>query len=612
VLKHLALFPLPVELRVLYGCDEIHAKLHEICKAMNGGFETQPRALQRAQCICELETMLKQLSERHLIIAVKPKAVQDGAAGRQDASSVHVRYILQNQLRGYICTEMDLSVPDNGEKNFFQLSLYCDQPKDLPTPTADHYELFRSILDRQTLHCRQTLWCLHQVKVDPDARTDSAPIWEVDPGFAYSGLRRRLAGDVEVSNSLKSLELDADLSSFHSVSQRIRAMYGLLRGSFSVGAITRLDRLHDDDAADEPLKRFGGWLRGVTNAAISAGELQERTDELGSLSKDRKLTLKASGNLLECTTNTALAPLAQPLYRDEFGWLFNERGVIALVQGHLYDAIPLFERAIVVMNHRDVRQQRDASLHAAVRRATLNLAIAQIERGNLEKAQGLISGLLLPEDPSAHLGSTISWVGAGYMGLIKHLGGDHSGALAAYDRVIKTAEEKEMLRLQSIFRRHRADLHRQMLHFKEAADDANLALAAAKQSAQRDLYWAAQLTLVKLALSQDQHSDSSVNKRLEDGLLYARNMSIPRLESEALRLQSALLLKFGDRLLAGRLAASAAAIARASGLRLMKVAAMRQYARVLAERGNLRNSVQISTQAHREAERRGYLNHAES
>jgi hypothetical protein len=610
ILKHLTIFPLPVELRVLYSCDEIHFLLHQIYDPSE---KPKNRRKFRKLCLEKLHALLDEMWRRHILIRVTPK--QGGDEERESWQKNNSRYTIHHQLRDHVAASMDLSVPDRGERNFFQVSLYCDQPKDLPTPTEDHYRMFRGIVDGQITQVRKVLWCLHNTTCNDDG-TGTLTL-ETPRKLAYDGLKRRLEGDAP-----RNSDLDPDLASFFGVAQRIRALYGLLRGGLSVGAISRLDHFEDGVLADEPLERFRGWLRGVTNAAVSMGKVEDRLRALALSSSSggapTKLKLKFTPKEEYVFSHPKdkdgkdfkLRHPPQPLYRDDFGWLFNERGVVALVQGNLYDAVPLFKRAIHIMNHRDRQGVRDMSLHAAVRRVRLNLSIAQIERGNLRAAEAELQRLLLPGKRQGYGGSTVSWIATGYLGLIKHLGGDLRGAKAAYDQTIERGEEKQMLRLQSIFRRFRSDLHRALGMRDKAASDCDLAIAGAKHSEQRDILWAARLTWVKMQLNEGPQGQSDISPTIEDCLVYARTMPLPRLESEALRLQAELLLRQGDRVLAGKLAANAAAVASHAGLRLLKIGAMRTYAKVLDRRGMSGNGELVYREAHREAERRGYLNTA--
>lgn len=172
----------------------------------------------------------------------------------------------------------------------------------------------------------------------------------------------------------------------------------------SIGAISRLSRFQGDGVADQPYESFRSWLRGLTNASIGMTEQWKHLLDVADYDQDQngypQMRVKpkpGTSSLIsvdltplsgrEINHEAAIKPPALPLYRDEIGWLLNERGVISLVQGHLFDAIPLFERALIVMRHATDGDRDDPALHAASRRVRLNLAITHIDRGNLFKAR---------------------------------------------------------------------------------------------------------------------------------------------------------------------------------------------------------------------------------
>ena len=644
VLSHIALFPMPVQIRVLYGCDQIHASLRKLLTIE--GYPSpediaknkwrQIRRGRRQASLNRLHSVMTFLMRLRLIIKVTPRhdpnislvSVKREFSNEKflkERDVHHSRYTVQHQLRDYLTHKMGLPVPDQGIRNYFQVSIYSDQPKDLPTPSARHYRLFRELVTRQISQTRNTIWCVFQVW-----KKDQEKFRRLDDNerlLAVQGLARRLLDG--------NGQLDPNLPSLQAASHRVRAIYGLLRDGFSVGAISRLPGFSDEQEPDEPFERFRGWLRGITNAAIALAKLQEALDEICALddkAHERVNSLysrlnKLAEGALDSDLNTELGIIKDgfssdahrigvprieaPLYRDEIGWLLNERGLIALVQGKLYESVPLFHQAITVMRHHDGGGISDPALNASVRRVQLNLGITQIERGNLRKADELLEKLILNDDISGHFGSRVSWIARGYLALIKHISGDFERAKDDYLEVIKRGNDDSMLRLVSIFNRHLADLHRRLHEHSEARYRIELAIAAALQSEQRDVLWLARLTSVTLALSAPERShDPDPSDYVNGSLRYARAMGLPKLESEALRIRAEIMLHQGDRVLAGEVAAKAAAIARRNGLRLLKLSALSVYGDALIRRKQFKLARDILKEARREAERREYQNQA--
>ncbi len=628
ILSHLSLFPMPVEARVLYGCDEIYTLLKKICDPYQ--FEHRPppdehppfwRDTSRLVRLRLLSQVLDYLRCSSLIIAVRGKAksltnapFKTGDIDRTD-DDIHTRYTVQHQLRDFSARLMDLSLPDQGEQNFFQVSVYCEQPRDLPAPREEHYELVRKIMDRQIDQSRNTVWTLMQMGMSNEVREKKLSTEEKDL-FAH-GLKRRL---MKLSDG--NDEIDAQLPSIHAVPQRIRALYGLLRSGFSIGTISRLNSL-DGREIDQPYERFRGWLRGVTNAAIGWDYVTDRlfTGEWDYEPADPKTNaIQNIGRIADAIADGSsegtkpkttsfegtFQGFAKPLYRDEIGWLLNERGLVSLVQGQIFDAIPLFQRALDEMHHDDLSGNYDPSLHAAVRRVRLNLAIALIDRGHLGRAMAILKDLKLAEDFSSHSGSQVSWLSEGYIGLIHHLSGNLERAIVSYDQTIGMGREKEMMRVVGIFSKHKADLLRRQGLYNNARETIVAATNAALNCAQRDILHLAKISEGNLDLVDPAGSRSNAGICMIEALHFAQAMGIPRLESEARCLQASMMLAESDRMLAGSFAAEAAAIANRNGLRLNKLRALMHYGAALRHRGQTGLAIQVLTETRRESERRGY------
>lgn len=666
ILSHLALFPMPVEPRVLYGCDEIYRMLAKICDAENLSTDFQRkifpldeamkpildaegepvtktvievykpynwRDINRLVRLRLLSQVLKYLWQSSLVIAVRGKPPSPTKTSEDNSETIyhlnvgekartpddiHTRYTIQHQFRDFTARLMDLSLPDQGERNFFQVSIYCDQPRDLPAPREDHYALVRSIMDRQIEQCRNSIWTL--MKLTGDARLDK--LQDSDRHLLRHGLTRRLLKLSDQPQEDGEPVIDSQLPSLHAVPQRIRALYGLLRSGFSIGTVSRLSAL-DDKEIDQPYERFRGWLRGVTNAATGWDYVLDELffrEEPHSREVDQTKTRETAeniGKILEELGGTENWPdkpeafenfegFARPLYRDEIGWLLNERGVVSLVQGQVFDAIPLFQRALDEMHHEDIGGSYDPALHAAVRRVRLNLATALIDRGHLGRAGSMLRDLQLPEDFSSHSGSQISWLARGYTGLIQHLSGNLDVALEIYDSTIERARDREMVRVVGIFSKHKADLLRRQGKFDLAREAVSSASNAALNCAQRDILHLTKISEGNLTLLDPAGSNSSAATCMIEALHFAQSMGIPRLESEARCLQASMMLAQGERMLAGSAAAEAAAIANRNGLRLNKLSALKHYGTSLRLRGQLILAKQVLVETRRESERRGY------
>lgn len=696
VLAQFALFPMPVELRVVYSCPQVKELLERIERKHRTGDAEPPQNKTndkhvvhgttdvntlRSQCLAILQSLMDYMHESSLVIKVKRKPTESPGlnalapepivAGSNACETVlraqdraYSRYIIQHQLRDFAAKEMDLSVPDQGEHNYFQVSIYPDQPRDLPTPRQDHYEMVLEIFENQIKTVRNTLWCLFQIEAllrdlstHPGDERKHTP-YAIDRlsddlvQLLDHGLKRRLQDEPILGDPSR---LSHEAPSIQAISQRIRALYGMLRSGFTAGTISRLSQIATVGEPDQPYERFRGWLRGLTNAAVGFDEVQntlclltgtvpqdkEKRDKLERLA-DRLYTWTETEivgetplkDLAHTIRKFFLAPAVpepggpntqdvphtstlkaqregmtlppKPLYRDEIGWILNERGLLSLLQGHIFDAIPLFNRALNAMYHQGKEAGNDPALHAAVRRVRFNRALALILRGHIQRAKREFQSLILPTDIASHSGSQISWLSQGYIHLCDYYSGDLSSSLSGYLEVIKNAEQRRIMRLASIFNRHAANLLIRQSKFGAALDHVRLAISCAEQSEQRDVLHFANITEARLNISARDPLDDDTSRLLFEARNYGRKMGIPRLEAAAMRTQADLLLLHNDRESAGELSALSAAIANRCGLRLEKLQALPTFAEVLINRGQGTLAKSLLDEIGRDAERHDF------
>ena len=200
----------------------------------------------------------------------------------------------------------------------------------------------------------------------------------------------------------------------------------------------------------------------------------------------------------------------------------------------------------------------------------------------------------------------MSWLASGYFGLVQHLSGDHAGARESYREVIEISRKRSMMRSVAIFSKHLADLERRNGNFQVARSLIQDAIDASLQCVQRDIFQLAQISKASLELSENNTDTSTIGVTIRQAINFSHSMGVPRIEIEALRLQSTMMLAQGDRMLAGRFASRAAAIANRNGLRLHKLSALVTYGKALRSRGDNNQADQILEETKREAERRGY------
>ena len=404
------------------------------------------------------------------------------------------------------------------------------------------------------------------------------------------------------------------LGRMHAAPQRLRALFSLVQTSFSIGALTRLT-VRRDPQVSTPFDDYRTWLRSLINAGAGLERarhgyealLRGEADAALARAPKRSRIARPAGSALQTTANSALR---HPFYRDEIAWLYNERGLASLTQGMLYDAIPLFEQAAFVMSHNRTPSVDSHAHHAAERRIILNLGIAEIERGNIEKARRILREL---ESSSNTVdGSTPSGIheyAQLYLNLCDQLTGAVQRAEKGYARLIDTFNDRGRLRAISIANRFQADLLRRRGRLEDARTQADIAMAAASRANQRDIEALAQVTLARIEIETDEERAAQV--RLQQVIGYARRMGLVAIETDAKLALAHHLNNGGDSALAGQVAAEAVAMAVQNGLRLRKLSGLVAFAETRFSIGSHGFARRILREAIREAEQLRYLTLAE-
>ncbi|MCI4665902.1 MAG: SIR2 family protein [Neomegalonema sp.] len=660
VLRHMALFSVPTELWVLYGCPDIFEIATKCLDPRSSqGIGETARWNRRRDCLYVIHEALTKLAERGLIIRISGGGGSDLIDSLSE-KAIHYRYALNERLREYYARKMDLSLPDLGESNHYQVSVFCDQPRDLPTPTPNHFRLVKGIVENLVKRTRETLWLTYQNTERTADRFQYAPKaedkWEKLNEFAAKGGLRRIfqpsppheAGDPEYD---PYWELPGHFGRIHALPQRLRASYSLVRGAFSLGAISRLEDFPLEVGEQPPFETYRGWLRTLLNAAaglayhrdryraVLSGKAAERIvnrkpapmayrstdpDDRMAYAKANWHGENAPDEGISQPQKSALPDLRirQPYYRDEIAWLYNERGLTSLVQGKLYDALPLFDQALHFMRHNASSPNFDVyATHAAERRIELNIAVTFIERGGIDRAREILERLIAgSENVDAATPSIVKLYAEGYLALCNYLSGSVEAAIGAYRNVLEEFTKRGRLRPVSIFNRQLADALDRVGDHKGAARTVDLAIDAAAHAEQRDVYYEALLARASLPriigyplagdpLSHGQphnHDTAPAIRAIERAGAYARRMGVDRLWAKAEICRAWYLVREGETETAGRAAADAAALARRNGLGLSKLDAMVLYADVLRARKENDASRNLATEAMRSAEQIGY------
>lgn len=660
VLRHLALFSLPVEPWVLTGCPILLNEIRATVRKEEGGKPAkgseQQQALdewnRRGRRLEILRVHLTELVRRGLVIEVAPSV--HSAKCPNDEKFIHQRFSVHARLREYLAGQMRLSVVDEGDSNHHQLSIYCDQPRDLPTPSRDHFRMVRDILDHQIARCRHTLELFYTLR--PYLGGDEAAR-EKRRGKAIDRAARVLfaPGDPQAGKAVFA----GHLGDIHAVPQRLRGCYSLLRGAFSLGAISRLGTGALSAEGEPPFESYDGWLRSLCNAAIGLEWNRQALDAVLDTSAFRDDVDKKNDNrlgenkvmiekaqeshqllfdnrgaadpkfVLDVTrtrrsiytraetlclrerqrVSAPFTRIRHPLYRDEIAWTFNERGLTALAQGRIFDAVPLLGIARRIVEHSSYPDEEPHFHHAAEHRIVLNLAIAQIERGRVGTARTDLERLeRQTRSNDRWTPNPLNLFAKGYLALCDHLSGSLQRAHGEYETVIADLVLMKRLRPVSIFNAHLADLMRAQGKLDRAMEYADLAIAAAAQAEQRDVQHFALNASARVLARRSQGEEAMA--RTDRVVDYACRMGIYGLQVEGELTRGVLMFDRGDAQLAGAATSRAIALATRYGMTLRRLRALSLYAEIQIDLGREEIAASILNEAKGEAERVGYQTQA--
>lgn len=666
ILRHLVLFRLPVEIWVLMGCPLIYRHLRERFES-EFNLERTGRPVddfrERWFILDSLSYHLKELCRRCLVIEIEPSQnSEDGAAGTEDHERrLHMRYALHAGLREYFAYHMQLQISDEGDLNHHQMSVFCDQPRDLPTPGPAHFEMIGGIVSHMIERSRvmldatyRTTWSGKQYKRTP---------WDERPGSGTDDVTRealrRAAEHVffpaedQSQPILKADGIAGSMGQIHAVPQRLRACFSMLQTALTVGSLSRLDTVDLKPGDEPPFEVYRGWLRGLLNAAVG---LERNRKELGLLldgsvfrtgsadgrggdssvalglaelvesieadpdlsrkKRNKELINSVASNMREIRYHarsgglmnrqrTKYKVLRQPFYRDEIAWLYNERGLTSFMQGRLFDAIPLFKQARFIMAHAQTPPFDSKAYNAAERRINLNLALAYIERGKIDIARRMLTELEVSlRNVKRSTPSKVHGFARGYLAFCDHLSGSFEGALSEYEACLKGFIERRDLRAISIFNRLMGDLYFRTGQHDDARARLEMAVNSAAQAQQRDVENHALLSLAVFEVGEG--ATEVAQGRIRRVLLYAKQMGLYRLEAEAHLAEGKLNLKRGELGLAAEAVARSIAMSSRHGLRLIKLGGLVDYGKIQFFRAEYSLAHNVLEEAKREAETLGF------
>ena len=532
ILRHLALFNHPVELTVLLECPDLALRLTQ-----RTDLEVAPQDTTDKNYHLLVRAM-NQLVAKKLVIRIQQRARSSG-----DRTELYTRYSLHQSISQVISDDMNYITEYTSSSAPYQTTLYCAQTQSRRgVPSPDHYYFVTRLLK-------------HFITV--------------------------------IDYSMNNLE-DSKTLTFSQRSALIRGSYAILRGSFSIGAISRMEMM-GEMSFKQPYETYRLWIQSIMHLTIRLSQLQDKKVQIQS-SDEAKEKIQLEHNL--------------PLYKEEISWLYNEQGVVSFMQGKVFDAISLYHQALTVAK-KQVKHSEEQAVYAPIRRIQVNLALAEIERGNIHKAINILDKVLggIVLQPSSTISLTALYA-TGYRALCDHLTGNLSQAEAGYKKVINEVQKRRQLRTLSIFQRHLADLYRVQGLMEDANQLLLLSEKAASQAQQEDIL---NYTLISRArLMRDLASRVDALRILRRAENYAKTMGLQKMLAEALKVRAEVMLAEGEVTQAGKTAAQAVAIFNRNGLRLRKLSAALLQARVYLKRSQTSFAHKILIEVEQEASDLGY------
>ncbi|MGL1921666.1 MAG: tetratricopeptide repeat protein [Hyphomicrobiales bacterium] len=539
ILRHLAVIGTPCSADVLVRTPDIRNYFNELDE------KTRPRT----RLLLEA---LTSLTRRGLIFRIHPhpqlSRLYEGI-DRNDPDITDVdkqssnrnanqefRYVLHRLTQLHIIRKMGATPREFGELKSFAPTLYSSMPAELPRLSQNAYHFLNDLVANLSQY--------------PDQRGGNGKqqAWV----FAHASIATKV--------------------------QALRAAFSVVHSTFSVAVVSRFDDHKTINSKTETIDQPRGYFE---TYRIQVRWLIRKAWEL--LESAELIDETKTGNLRDYSQDKDIKQISA-FYRDEIVWLYNEVGVICLVQGNLRDAVEMFRQALDL--NRNIEGNLDGG--AQHNRVALNLAITQLERGKLKSAKSRFLEICKSEESLGGVKGRVWYIAHGYLGLIHHFVGDLDQAENHYKTAMEMLRKYNDVRACSIFARHMGDLLRRKRKFEDALSYLEESIGFAESGGHEDLHNKARLAIIRLEIST---TKSGFNGHLKSFFIkikkieeYAETMEMPALLCDAYHVRASLLVSQGETSLSGSYIIKSMAIAKRNDLGLRLNAAMVRYAQVLIER----------------------------
>ncbi len=528
LLKHLAVIGSPVGADVLVWVPEIRAYFEQIEEHYTRS--RQDRLRQALQSLCDYGLTFR--VEPYQGLSRKDANGSPGDIGYTPHR--HARYALHRLVSGFSLERLGAGARDLVEINEFGPTLYASMPSEVPRLRPEAYRFLRELVQSLSQY--------------PD----------------------RLSKD-----SAFNL-LPKDSGGRNTRVQALRAALGVIRNTFSVAVVSRFEDYPEISPEKErPPRGYFELYR------IELRWLLRKAFEL----RDRKLQAPDEGRLFGTLHTMPADGQIQPFYRDEIVWLYNECAVVCLVQGNLRDSAALLRQGIK-LNRAIEGDGEDGAQH---NRLALNLAVVQIERGNLSAARQRLQRIMSTEEKGPSGRGRVWHIARGYLALTDLIAGHRDAAASGLQEAIEFLAELRDSRACAVFCLHRGNASRLSGQTGDGRTWLDRSIGYAESGGHEDLHKRARLARIHCDLLDAQHENRATThetaRQLQLVEEYGELMEMPSLIFDVLWLRALMMVRYGDINAAGDALTHAMAIAKRGQMNLRLNSAMRLYANLLHARG---------------------------
>lgn len=558
ILWHLSAFSHPIEPSVLVVCPRISEDLNRII-VKDEEFRKQIRpdpssgdsSLSERELVIALVAMLELLVQWRLLFRVSKRPLPFVSS-----DVFQNRYAVHRHLQRHFLRLMGGRNLETSQWDQFGTTLYISQPDEAPS-------LYPKVQKALTDIVAELIRFPRVGKPErqlPSAATNMNPISMVDEA------------------------------------NRIRAVFALLRSTFSVAALSHLSLHSMEDHSESASIGYMAHYRRIVRWTLHAAQYWEaefeqlRKNNWNGYRKNKTLgvcqdMLIESGKTLSHVTgfdtqkDTQYREPMGIFYPGELVWLHNECGVISLAQGKLYDAEHMFalaEKAIGAIESDD-----SGSLHVRIR---LHIAQVMIERGRPYRARQILQPISIRRH-----GHPMPPLVAKYLiGLLEHLGGNYQVAFDYYEQALAGLRLHERSRAAAFVLMRQASLVLVMGPdgLNKARAIADEAISLAQHGGHEDVRVLAMLARVRVNIDAQQPLANGLFEELSYAQRYATAMDMPRITCEVHELRARLLSMQGEYRLSAAEAGASLEIAALRGMKLFKARAMLTLAQIYQRRGD--------------------------